>query len=264
MRKIIFSVSLLAALLSCSRGPYHTTNKVYKKQARAYAHILETYPLKDSGMQFVGTTNFSMRAPNFVVIHHTAQKSCEQTLKTFTLKRTQVSSHYVVCESGTVFHMLHDMLRAHHAGVSRWGSFTDLNSASIGIEVDNDGSEPFTEAQISSLLALLKKLKTTYHIPTGNFWGHADVAPGRKVDPSRYFPWQRLAEEGFGYWYDTTQTVVPDGFDGLMALRTLGYNTAKPEYAIQSYKIHFNPTDTTKTLNETDAKILTSLLEKYK
>ncbi len=264
MKQTIFTVLALAGILSCSRQPYSATNRVYKKQAKAYAKNLKEYPLKDSGMQFVGTTNFSMRTPNFVIIHHTAQNSCEQTLRTFTLERTKVSSHYVICESGTVYHMLNDLLRGHHAGVSRWGSLTDLNSGSIGIEMDNNGREPFTEAQISSLLILLKKLKTTYNIPTGNFWGHADVAPGRKVDPSRYFPWEKLAEQGFGYWYDTTHTTVPPGFDGLMALRTLGYNTANPGNAIQSYKIHFNPQDTTKTLNDTDAKILSSLLERYK
>ena len=35
----------------------------------------------------VGTTNFSLRKPSLVVIHHTAQKSCDQTLRTFTLAR---------------------------------------------------------------------------------------------------------------------------------------------------------------------------------
>lgn len=264
MKQNIFMFLLLAGLLSCSRGPYSATNKIYKKQAKAYAAILSQYPLSDTGTQFVGTTNFSMRAPNFVIIHHTAQNSCEQTLKTFTLERTKVSSHYVICESGTVYHMLNDMLRGHHAGVSRWGSVTDLNSCSIGIEIDNDGSEPFTEAQIASLLTLLKKLKATYNIPTTNFLGHADIAPGRKVDPSRYFPWKKLADEGFGHWYDTTHAEVKPGFDGLMALRTIGYNIANPANAIQSYKIHFSPQDTTQTLNDADAKILSSLLEKYR
>ena len=116
-----------------------------------------TYPLKDSaGLsyadQWVGTTNFSIRKPNFVILHHTAQNSCDQTLKTFTLERTEVSAHYVICRDGTVYHMLNDLLRAHHAGVSKWGNNSDINSSSIGIEIDNNGSEPFTDAQINSLL----------------------------------------------------------------------------------------------------------------
>ena len=100
-----------------------------------------------------------MRRPNYVIIHHTAQNSCEQTLKTFTLPRTQVSSHYVICKDGTVHHMLNDLLRGHHAGVSKWGNATDLNSSSIGIEIDNNGFETFTEAQINSLLDCIGSIK---------------------------------------------------------------------------------------------------------
>src|SRR5450756_3250197 len=89
------------------------------------------------------------------IIHHTEQNSCEQTLQTFTLPRTQVSAHYVICKDGTIHHMLNDYLRAWHAGNSRWGNLTDVNSSSIGIEIDNNGFEPFAEAQINSLVTLL-------------------------------------------------------------------------------------------------------------
>src|SRR5256885_3926172 len=88
---------------SCSSNKYAATNKSYKKQVRAFAKTIRKYPLKDSfntASQFVGTTNFGMRKPNFVIIHHTAQNSCEQTLQTFTLPRTQVSAHYVICKDG--------------------------------------------------------------------------------------------------------------------------------------------------------------------
>lgn len=178
---------------ACKQSQYATTNRDYKKQTKQMAHLLRKYPLRDSaGLPYaedwVGTTNFSIRRPNIVVIHHTAQNSCDQTLRTFTLPRTQVSAHYVICRDGTVFHMLNDLLRAHHAGVSKWGNATDINSSSIGIELDNNGSEGFSEAQISSLLQLLGRLKRAYNIPAANFVGHADVAPGRKVDPNRYFP----------------------------------------------------------------------------
>jgi len=145
-RLLIFLI--LFSGLACSRNAYKSTNKVYKKQAKEYAKLLQQYPLNDSinnAPFFAGTTNFSVRRPNYVIIHHTAQNSCDQTLKTFTLTRTQVSSHYVVCRDGIVFHMLNDYFRAHHAGVSRWGNNTDINSSSIGIEVDNNGSEPFSE-----------------------------------------------------------------------------------------------------------------------
>ncbi len=193
------------------------TNASYKKQAQQYAKLLGAYPLVDSvGLQtppyWVGTTNFSMRKPNFVIIHHTAQNSCEQTLKTFTLPRTQVSAHYVICRDGTVHHMLNDYLRAWHAGSARWGNLTDINSASIGIELDNNGLEPFAESQMNSLVSLLDRLKKAHGIPTANFIGHADIAPTRKNDPNIQFDWQLLAKNGFGHWYnDTTGVKIPSG-----------------------------------------------------
>jgi N-acetylmuramoyl-L-alanine amidase len=267
-QRFIFCVIIILVINSCARNPYSTTNKAYKKQAKEYSKLLREYPVDDSaGLNYanswVGTTNFSMRRPNFVVIHHTAQNSCDQTLKTFTLPRTQVSAHYVVCKDGTVHHMLNDLLRAHHAGVSKWGNATDLNSCSIGIEIDNDGFEPFTDAQISSVMELLARLKRAYNIPTANFIGHADVAPGRKVDPNKNFPWQRLAENGFGFWYDTTGVTVPAGFNDLQALRIIGYDIKKPESAIQSFKLHFVSTDTLAIITDEDRKILTALIGKY-
>lgn len=268
MSKFFAFVFIVSVLFVFSCSPYAKTNRVYKKQAKSYAKLLREYPVKDSaGLPYanswVGTTNFSMRRPNFVIIHHTAQNSCEQTLQTFTKKRTQVSSHYVICKDGTVHHMLNDLLRGHHAGVSKWGNATDLNSSSIGIEIDNNGFEPFPEAQINSLLILLDRLKKSYNIPVSNFIGHADIAPGRKVDPNRYFPWQRLAEQGFGYWYDTTVVQVDSTFNPLQALRIVGYDIRKPESAIQSYKIHFVPQDTTRVISDADRKILSSLVQKY-
>ncbi|MET0393556.1 MAG: N-acetylmuramoyl-L-alanine amidase [Chitinophagaceae bacterium] len=266
MKSILPVFLLLVLIQGCTPKPYSDTNKAYKNQAKAFAKLLRQYPLIDSVSNapgFVGTTNFSLRRPNFVVIHHTAQGSCEQTLKTFTLTRTQVSAHYVICRDGIVYHMLNDLLRAHHAGVSKWGNNSDINSSSIGIEIDNNGSEPFTEAQINSLLDLLGRLKRAYNIPVSNFIGHADVAPGRKVDPSRQFPWQRLAGSGFGVWYDTTHTQVPVNFNALQALRIVGYNTKDSMAAIQSFKIHFVPSDTLNRITDTDKKILADLIHRY-
>ncbi|MFM2139680.1 MAG: hypothetical protein RJA57_1987 [Bacteroidota bacterium] len=266
MKRFLLIALLPILLLSCRESRYAATNRVYKKQVRTYARLLKEYPVRDSfptATPWVGTTNFSMRRPNFVIIHHTAQNSCDQTLKTFTLTRTQVSSHYVICKDGTVHHMLHDLLRGHHAGVSRWGNTTDLNSSSVGIEIDNNGFEPFTDPQIESLLRVLDRLKKAFSIPTGNFIGHADIAPGRKVDPSRYFPWQRLAQNGFGHWYDTTGLRVPPAFEPMQALRVIGYDIRNAGNAIQSYKIHFARQDTTRIITDDDRKILYDLMRKY-
>ena len=219
-------LALAVTLAACAtqRNPYAATNRSYKAQVKAYAEALcatpGPTPGADSllGKYWVGTTNFNLRKPNYVVIHHTAQDSTAQTLKTFTLPRTQVSAHYVIGRDGRIYHMLNDYLRAWHGGVARWGNTTDLNSCSIGIELDNNGTEPFAESQLTSLLLVLADLKKTHGIPAANFIGHADIAPSRKNDPSALFPWKRLADNGYGLWYDAGPLPNPFGADSAVAL----------------------------------------------
>jgi N-acetylmuramoyl-L-alanine amidase len=271
-------LSLVAMSLGCNTttqsyktpvAAYNISNELYKKQMNKYAQILSEYPIQDSvGLNhapfWVGTTNFNMRKPNFVIIHHTAQTTCEQTLKTFTLERTKVSAHYVICRDGIVHHMLNDYLRAWHAGVAKWGSTTDINSASIGIELDNDGSEPFADAQMNSLMDLLDRLKKAHDIPTANFIGHADIAPTRKNDPNINFNWELLSSRGFGYWYsDTTNTRPPADFNALLALRIIGYNMKDTTASIVTFKRKFLKDEKNKQLNTGDRKVLFSLVQKY-
>jgi N-acetylmuramoyl-L-alanine amidase len=180
--KITYVFVFFLFIAACNRGPYSNTNKQYKKQAKEFSKIIKQAPPVDSLNSigsWVGTTNFNLRKPNFVVIHHTAQNSCAQTYKTFTTASTQVSAHYVICRDGTVTQMLNDYLRAWHAGAGKWGNLSDINSSSIGIELDNNGTEVFSETQLNSLLLLLENLKKAYNIPTANFIGHADIAPTR-------------------------------------------------------------------------------------
>ncbi len=267
--KIFFlMIVLIAIVYSCSKSPYATTNQQYKKQEKEYAKLLKQVPevpVTDSIKQpafFAGTTNFNLRKPNFVIIHHTAQNSCEQTLKTFTTVASKVSAHYVICKDGTVHHMLNDYLRAYHAGVSRWGNLIDVNSSSIGIEIDNNGFEAFTDEQINSLLSLLATLKKKYDIPAANFIGHGDIAPRRKNDPNVYFPWKKLSEQGFGLWYDEVRDSVPANFNHIQALRIVGYDVKDTTAAIRSFKRHFMQ-DTTKTINDADKNVLFNLQKKY-
>jgi N-acetyl-anhydromuramyl-L-alanine amidase AmpD len=210
------------------------------------------------------TVNFNMRKPNFVILHHTAQNSLEQTLYTFSIARTAVSSHYVIGRDGTVHQMLNDYLRAWHAGASKWGAITDMNSCSLGIEIDNDGTEPFSDAQINSLIKLLTFLKNEYGIPQANFIGHSDIAPERKNDPSKYFPWKKLAEAGFGFWYDSSHLVEPpENFNALLALRVIGYNIQNQKAAIVSFKLHYIQTDTSPVLSDYDKKVLYNVYLNY-
>lgn len=253
---------------ACSPRPYGVTNKVYRTQTKAFARHLLSEPevqLNDTIKLppfWVGTTNFGIRKPNFVIIHHTAQNSCEETLKTFTTARTAVSAHYVICKDGTVHHMLNDYLRAQHAGVSRWGNLIDINSSSIGIELDNNGFEPFDSLQLNSLLSLLARLKKDYTIPTANFIGHGDIAPTRKNDPNYRFPWKKLADKGFGLWFDENREEVPAGFNPIQALRIVGYDVKDTTAAIRSFKRHFLQ-DTTRRINDADRSVLYNLQKKY-
>lgn len=256
---------LCSLFFSCAKGPYSATNKVYRTQAKAYAKTLraEPYPVQPAG-EWIGTTNFNLRKPNYVIIHHTAQGNCDSTFRTFTLPRTSVSAHYVVCKDGTIVHMLNDYFRAWHAGVSKWGNVTDMNSCSIGIELDNNGFVPFQPQQIQSLMTLLDTLKHRYNIPAANFIGHGDIAPGRKTDPNRYFPWQQLSEKGFGIWYDTTNVALPAEFNTKQALRLVGYDVKDSSAAIIAFKRHFIPADSTTgmQLDEGEKKILYNLMQK--
>lgn len=262
------TVTLLVLLAaSCSSNKYAVTNRSYKKQAKAFAKDIRKYPVNETKSTWVGTTNFGLRKPSFVIIHHTAQNSCEQTLRTFTLPRTQVSAHYVICHDGKVHHMLNDYLRAWHAGAGSWGNDKDINSSSIGIELDNNGFEPFSSPQLNSLLILLDTLKNKYKIPAANFIGHADIAPTRKNDPNVQFPWQLLAEKGYGLWYrDTSFTQLPADFNALRALRIIGYSTRDSAAAFSAFRRHFLKEEKpfkADTLSGGDKKILYDLMEQY-
>lgn len=293
-------------VISCARNPYAATNKLYKKNAKLLSKELEMIPpaawnLPDTlpiAQPWVGTTNFNLRKPNLVIIHHTAQDSVEQTLHTFTLPRTEVSAHYVIAKNGKIYHMLNDLYRAWHGGNSRWGANTDLNSCSIGIELDNNGFEEFSSAQIESLLSLLTNLKARYKIPDANFIGHSDIAPTRKNDPNQTFPWKQLAEEGFGLWYDeipvaqirpisnelnvdleissdsifssnptshNTETEKESLLDVPIdiALRIIGYDVSDLPSAIKAFKLHFIQTEVDTTLTDYDLRVLNNLYKKY-
>ncbi len=266
MNKIVVILFCLL-LFACTKHAYQTTNKSYKKQVKTLAKTLTEYPVKDSfatATDWVGTVNFNLRKPNFVIIHHTAQNSCDETLKTFTLTRTQVSAHYVICRNGTVHHMLNDYLRAWHGGAAKWGNTTDINSTSIGIEIDNNGTEPFSDEQMQGLLSLLQNIKNTHSIPKANFIGHGDIAPGRKVDPSVKFNWKTLADKGFGNWWaDTTNLKIPADFNAIQALRIVGYDVKDNGNAIAAFKRHFMNIDNSKALTEADKKVLFSLMLQY-
>jgi N-acetylmuramoyl-L-alanine amidase len=267
----VFFVIPILLLASCTTNKYAATNKLYKQQSKDYAKVISAFPpvaqtidsLAADSQTSIASINFGIRRPNFVILHHTAQKSTDQTIRTFLVKgQSEVSAHYVVGRDGKVVQMVNDYLRAQHAGVGRWGNDTDLNSSSIGIEIDNDGFEPYSEAQIQGVLKVLATLKKRYKIPTANFIGHSDIAPSRKPDPHD-FPWKTLAQKGYGLWYDDILELTPVEFDTTLALRIIGYDVSNISAAIVAFKRHFVQTDITPVLTPSDKTILFNLYKKY-
>jgi len=206
--------------------------------------------------------NHNHRRPNFVIIHHSGDDSAMETLRTLADPIRAVSAHYLIGRDGTIYQLVDERARAWHAGDSRWGSSTDINSSSLGIELDNNGAEPFPEAQIRALLELLADIKKRYRIPAANFLGHADVAPARKADPSRHFPWKKLAESGFGLWCDPPYPERQSPLDATIALRALGYDVSDVAAALRAFKSHFAQDDSEPVLTGRDRDLLHCLLQR--
>ena len=152
-------------------------------------------PARNPLAHWTPSPNFGERLPILVVIHATEQESMAESLATLRGENDTgpVSAHYLIGRDGAIHQLVADDKRAWHAGAGRWGTITDLNSASLGIELDNDGSAGFPDAQIASLLRLLDDLCTRHRIPRSQVIAHSDLAPTRKQDPNAAFPWRRLA-----------------------------------------------------------------------
>lgn len=206
--------------------------------------------------------NFDQRRPNFVILHQTSNDTVAKALATLTDPERRVSAHYLIGRDGALMQLVDESARAWHAGESWWGGNTDLNSASIGVELDNTGDETFAEPQIASLLVLLDELRTRYRIPAANYLAHGDVAPARKVDPGRLFPWQRLAQQGFGLWCEAPPPAPPAGFDAMLGLQALGYDIKAPAAARGAFRRHFLAQDGDAELAPEEQALLHCLLQK--
>jgi len=207
--------------------------------------------------------NFNVRKAQLIVLHHTSIGDPAVALRVLSTRNSEgpVSAHYLVEADGRIDQLVDDNARAWHAGASRWAGMTDINSSSIGIEIDNDGVSPFTQPQIQALVNLLADLTSRLGIPRDAVVGHGDIAPGRKNDPSVTFPWATLARYGFGLWPDATLIPAPPNFDSLAAMRLVGYDVSNPRNAIIAFHRHYRAMETD-ALDATDAAILYSLQRK--
>ena len=132
----------------------------------------------------------------YIIFHYTAMHSDIEALKYLCDKKNKVSSHFLINKKGQIYQLVNLKKRAWHAGESYWAGKKDINSYSVGIEIDNSGKlihyENYTRNQIFSLIKLLKYLIKKYKISINNILGHSDIAPYRKIDPGEKFPWIKL------------------------------------------------------------------------
>lgn len=191
--------------------------------------------------EWQASPNFEPRRARVIVLHHTAMDSAQGAIRTLQTRNSggPVSSHYLIGDDGRLYQLVSEQARAWHAGGSRWAGISDLNSYSIGIELDNDGQEPFSEAQLQSLLALLEDITGRLGIQRHLVVGHGDIAPTKKDDPSVLFPWQRLAQAGFGLWPRDIRAAPPPGFDPWAAMRLVGYDLSDPAAALAAFHRHY-------------------------
>lgn len=179
--------------------------------------------------------------PDMVILHYTGMISAAAATERLCDPASRVSSHYLIDREGTIVAMVPEELRAWHAGVSSWHGDADINSRSIGIELDNRGHahgyHDYPEVQMAALLGLLEGICSRHAIAPGHLLAHSDVAPARKQDPGERFDWRLLAREGFGLWVPPEPIEGPDGLaqgDTGPQVRTLQRAFAGFGYGLES------------------------------
>ena len=138
--------------------------------------------------------------PDLVVLHYTAMSDAMAALGRLCDPQAEVSAHYLIARDGEVFQLVKEEKRAWHAGAGGWGAVRDVNSRSIGVELDNTGTQPFPEPQMVALEQLLAGILRRWSIPPERVIAHSDLAPARKSDPGTRFDWRRLACAGLSVW----------------------------------------------------------------
>ena len=139
-------------------------------------------------------------APDMIVLHYTAMADLDEALKRLCDPAAEVSAHYLITREGDLIQLVDEEMRAWHAGAGSWGGEADINSRSIGVELDNAGAQPFSEPLMASLEKLLRDVMSRWMVPPERVIAHSDMAPARKADPGAKFDWLRLARQGLSVW----------------------------------------------------------------
>ncbi len=176
--------------------------------------------------------------PDMVVLHYTAMQSAEDAICTLCDPEKEVSAHYVIGRDGAMTQLVDEAARAWHAGSGRWAECDDINSRSIGIELDNDGFSPFSAALMDALEDLLGGILARWEIPAHHVIAHSDLAPLRKFDPGGRFDWRRLAVQDLSVW-PTWGEDLPLA----ESLTALGYGVAEfgVEPCLNAFRQRFAP-----------------------
>ena len=215
--------------------------------------------------EFAASPNHGVRRafakPNCLILHYTGMPTGEGALAWLRNPQSEVSAHYFIWEDGRIFQLVAEARRAWHAGKSLWKGESDINSASIGVEIVNPGHDecpPFPARQIEAVIALCHDVAARHNIPPERILAHSDIAPARKRDPGERFPWATLARAGVGHWAAPTPAEKPAprqrGREGahvraLQAMLALygygveltGVHDHQTEIVVAAFQRHFRP-----------------------
>ncbi len=202
-------------------------------------------------------------SPDLIVLHYTAMDSAGAAIERLCDPAEDVSAHYLISETGLIHRLVAEDKRAWHAGAGAWGQVTDVNSASIGIELANTGFAPFPEPQMAALERLLKDVMTRHGIPGERVIGHSDMAPARKSDPGRRFDWRRLARQGLSVWPDAGASGCHDRGSMREAAHAFGYSSdVGDDDLLRAFRLRFRPWATGKA-DHADLALMHDLANRF-
>lgn len=176
--------------------------------------------------------------PELVVLHFTEMRDAASALDRLCDPAAEVSAHYLIARDGTLWSLVDERARAWHAGAGQWQGRDDVNSRSIGIELDNDGDSPFSAPLMHRLETLLQDILSRWAIPPAGVIAHSDMAPERKIDPGPRFDWARLARQGLAIWPDRPgDPAIPLA----ASLTRIGYPPARADLRLRAFRLRFRP-----------------------